>query len=291
MERRTRAEVFGSGVAVAAWPFVITDSVPPHVHDFVELALVTSGSVDHTAADGTARLGAGDVVVLRPGSWHAYALVDGEPFAVTNAYLGPELVHGSMAWLLDYPRLARLLLGGGRLRGSLPSAACTRVAGWLAQLAEEQDRPDPGLNAALLGCALVEISRAEETQSPVAPPLISEAVRTTLQALTGDLARPWTVPELAGRAGLSPSSLYRQFRDQLGSGPVEWLTRARAEAAATLLVQTELSVGAVGRRVGWPDPSYTSRRFASVYQVSPTAYRAAHADGTPARSTTVRATG
>lgn len=282
MERRTRAEVFGAGVAVAAWPFVVAESVPPHVHDFIELALLTAGSADYTTSDGTVRLEAGDVVVVRPGSWHAYGLVGGEPFAVTNAYLGAELVHGSMAWLLDYPRLARLLLGGGRLRGSLPPPVRSRVAGWLAQLAEEQDRPDPGLNAALLGCALVEISRTEDQQSPVAPPLISGPVRTTLQAMTDDLARPWTVPELAGRAGLSPSSLYRQFRDQLGSGPVDWLTRARAEAAAALLVQTELSVGAVGRRVGWPDPSYTSRRFALVYEVSPTAYRAAHAARAPA---------
>lgn len=161
MERRTRVEVFTAGVAVAAWPFVITESVPPHVHDFIELALVTAGSADYSTSDGTARLAAGDVVVVRPGSWHAYALVGADPFAVTNAYLGPEMVHGSMAWLLDYPRLARLLLGGGRLRGSLPPPARSRVAGWLAQLAAEQDRPDPGLNAALLGCALVEISRAD----------------------------------------------------------------------------------------------------------------------------------
>lgn len=282
MERRTRAEVFPAGVAVAACPFVIGEAVPPHVHDFIELALVTGGSTDYSTRDGTVRLGAGDVVVARPGSWHAYALVQDEAFSVTNAYLGPELVHGSMAWLLDYPRVGRLLLGGGRLRASLPPPVRRRVAGWLTQLAEEQDRPDAGLNSALLACALVAISRAEEQQSPVAPPPISAPVRAALQAMTAELARPWTVPELAGRVALSPSSLYRQFRDQLGSGPVSWLTRARAEAAATLLVQTELSVAAVGRRVGWPDPSYASRRFAQVYAVSPTAYRAAHASSGPA---------
>ena len=281
MERRTRAEVFGAGLAVAASPIVVVEDGPPHVHDFIELALVTAGWTDHTTRDGTVRLGAGDVVVARPGSWHAYALVRDEPFAVTNAYLGPELVHGSMAWLLDHPRVGRLLLAGGRLRASLPPPVRRRVAGWLGQLAEEQDRPDAGLKSALLACALVEISRAEEEQSPVAPPPITDPVRAALQAMTADLARPWTVPELARRVALSPSSLYRQFREQLGSGPVSWLTRARAEAAATLLVQTELSVAAVGRRVGWPDPSYTSRRFAQVYAVSPTAFRAAHSTGRP----------
>ena len=45
-----------------------------------------------------------------------------------------------------------------------------------------------------------------------------------------------------------------------------------------LLTKTDLPVAAIGRRVGWPDPSYASRRFAQVYAMSPTAYRAAHSD-------------
>lgn len=278
VELRTRAEVFGAGVAVAAWKFVLTAPVPPHVHDFVELALVTGGAAHHRTAEGAVRLGSGDLVVVRPGAWHAYEPVETPaPFSVTNAYLGPEVVHGQLSWVLEYPRLARLLLRGGRLPAPLPRRALDRVAGWLSQLAEEQEEPDRVLNAALLGCALVEISRAEERRLPTPPPALSRPVRVALQSMTEDLARPWTVAELARRAGLSPSSLYRQFRHQLGGGPVDWLTRSRAEAAATLLVQTDLPVAAVGRRVGWPDPSYASRRFSQVYDVSPTVYRAAHA--------------
>ena len=281
LERRTRAEVFGGGgggVSIAAGRVVVAEPVPPHVHDFLELALVTAGRARHRTADGSTGLTAGDLVAVRPGAWHAYQLgAAGAPFEVTNVYLGPEVVHGQLAWLMDYPRLARLLLVGGRLSAPLPAASLHRVGGWLAQLADEQDQPDAVLNGGLLGCALVEISRAEARQQPVAPPPVSRPVREALQAMTADLARAWTVTELAGRVGLSSSSLYRQFRSQLGAGPVEWLTRSRAEAAATLLVQTNLPVAAVGRRVGWPDPSYASRRFAQVYATTPSAYRAAHA--------------
>ncbi|MGI3785503.1 MAG: helix-turn-helix domain-containing protein [Janthinobacterium lividum] len=277
LERRTRAEVFSNGVSVAAWHFVLTEPVPPHVHDYVELALVTGGAGRHTTAEGTDRLLPGDVVVVRPGAWHAYTPeTAAEPFEVTNAYLGPETVHQELAWLLDYPRLARLLLVGGRLEAPLPDEPRRRVAGWLAQLAEEQRRPDQLLNAGLVQCALVEMSRATEEQVPLAPPALSTPVRDVLRIMTDDLARPWTVAELASRVQLSASSLYRQFHDQLGSGPVERLTLMRAEQAATLLVQTDLPVATVGRLVGWPDPSYASRRFSRVHQVSPTAYRRAH---------------
>jgi AraC-like DNA-binding protein/mannose-6-phosphate isomerase-like protein (cupin superfamily) len=279
LDRRTRTEVFSTEVAIAASHHHVDVSVVPHVHDFIELALVTAGSAQHRTAGGSRRLGPGDLVVVRPGGWHAYDL-DPEvgPFEVTNAYLGPELLHAELAWLLDYPALARLLLLGGQLPTRLPLDRRLRVAGWLAQLAAERTHPDVAMKAGLLGCVLIEVSRvmpdpAGERESP-----ISDAVRQSMRAMSGDLAHPWTVDEAAALAGVSASTLYRQFRTQLGTGPVQWLTGVRAERAATLLTKTDLPVAAIGRRVGWPDPSYASRRFAQVYAMSPTAYRAAHSD-------------
>ena len=280
LERRTRREVFGSGVAIAAWHFVLTEPVPAHVHDFIEIALVTAGAGWHTTAEGTQKLTLGDVVVVRPGAWHSYVPdADEGAFEVTNAYLGAETVHAELAWILDYPRLARLLLVGGRLEAPLPDRSRVRVDAWLGQLAQERHQPDRLLSAGLLQCALVEMSRSTEQQVPSTPPGLSRPVRDVLQTMSDDLARPWTVPELAFSAQVSPSSLYRQFHEQLGSGPVERLTLMRAEAAATLLVQTDLPVASVGRLVGWPDPSYASRRFRRVYQVSPVVYRRLHGTG------------
>ena len=40
-----------------------------------------------------------------------------------------------------------------------------------------------------------------------------------------------------------------------------WLDQLRGEAAARLLVQTDLPVSEIGRTVGWTDPNYASRRF------------------------------
>jgi AraC family L-rhamnose operon transcriptional activator RhaR len=278
LDRRTRLEVFSSPFPIGSSSYVVGESVPPHVHDFIELGFVTRGHVRHATVDDVSRLGPGHVAVIRPGTWHAFELEDpGEAVEVTNAYLGAELVHGQLSWVLDYPQLARLLLWGGRLPAPLPVDRGRRVAGWLAQLSEEQDSRDTVIKTALLGCVLVELARAAGEGLAVRPPSISPAVRSALQSMNGDLAHQWTVTELAHRAGISESSLYRQFRTQLGNGPVEWLTRARAERAATLLSQTDLPIAAIGRRVGWPDPSYASRRFHRVYGVPPKAYRAAHA--------------
>ncbi|MBL1120176.1 helix-turn-helix domain-containing protein [Streptomyces sp. 110] len=52
-----------------------------------------------------------------------------------------------------------------------------------------------------------------------------------------------------------------------------YLGRLRAERAAALLIETDLPVAAIGRRVSWPDPNCTSRRFRHHYGMSPAHYR------------------
>ena len=44
---------------------------------------------------------------------------------------------------------------------------------------------------------------------------------------------------------------------------------------AILLIETDLSVAAVGARVGWDDPTYVSRRFKACFAMTPAEYRSA----------------
>lgn len=103
---------------------------------------------------------------------------------------------------------------------------------------------------------------------------ISVEVRQVITMMAADLAYPWAVGDLAARVGLSASQLHRRFVSQIGVAPIQWLVRTRAEKAAALLASTDTTVSSIGRAVGWPDPNYASRRFRSVYQMTPSAYRA-----------------
>jgi transcriptional regulator GlxA family with amidase domain len=68
---------------------------------------------------------------------------------------------------------------------------------------------------------------------------ITQPVRVPLMAMSDDLARPWTVEELARIAAVSPSRPHRLFRAEVGSTPLGWLTRSRAEAS-TILANAKL---------------------------------------------------
>jgi AraC-like DNA-binding protein len=84
---------------------------------------------------------------------------------------------------------------------------------------------------------------------------------------------------------VNPSHLARSFKATFGLAPMSYLTGVRAEVAATLLLQTDRPIAAIGAEVGWPDPNYFARRFRAHVGTSPSAYRAAQRVDTAVRST------
>lgn len=85
--------------------------------------------------------------------------------------------------------------------------------------------------------------------------------------------QPLRLSELARIAGWSPRHFCIKFRRQFGVSPMAYLIQRRLHAAAALLRGTELPVGEIGERVGYPDRYYFSRHFKMCFGVPPTALR------------------
>lgn len=100
-----------------------------------------------------------------------------------------------------------------------------------------------------------------------------EVAGPALRAMHEDPAHPWTTAELAGRAGVSRTTLAKRFTELVGDGPVAYLTEWRMTLAADLLTRPELTVAAVARRVGYADAFGFSAAFKRLRGESPSAYR------------------
>jgi AraC-like DNA-binding protein len=93
------------------------------------------------------------------------------------------------------------------------------------------------------------------------------------------LDRPLRVADLARLAGLTGFRLDQRLRALYGLTTGQFLTRARIEAARTLLRTTDRPIAAVALECGYADQAAFTRRFRKSVGLTPSQYRARHREG------------
>jgi AraC family transcriptional activator of pobA len=81
--------------------------------------------------------------------------------------------------------------------------------------------------------------------------------------------------DVARAVSLSPGHLTTVVRRKTGRTVLEWIAERRMVEARRLLVQTDLAVEEVGRRVGYGHPGYFVRTFRRAHGSTPLGWRRA----------------
>ncbi len=160
----------------------------------------------------------------------------------------------------------------------LPPAIHLRDAGRLSTLVryidEETKEPMAGRDlvlSRLVEVLLVEALRRAQQQGAPASLLrgLGDArVAQVLREMHGEIARPWTVAELASRAALSRSAFFERFARVVGVSPMEYLLDWRMAVAKDLL-RRQYSITDVADRIGYGSASAFSTAFARQVGNSP----------------------
>jgi AraC-like DNA-binding protein len=116
----------------------------------------------------------------------------------------------------------------------------------------------------LVEVLLIEALRS--TTSDDAPPgllrgLADARLAPAIRQIHGQLARSWTVPQLAKAAGLSRSAFFERFTRTVGVPPMEYLLAWRMAIARDLLRHHDLGITEVAERVGYSSASTFSTAF------------------------------
>lgn len=93
--------------------------------------------------------------------------------------------------------------------------------------------------------------------------LSDRQIGAAIGAIHRDPAKRWTVETLAAEVGMSRSSFAARFRELVGEGPIEYLTRWRMLLAGRSLARGE-PVGAIARQLGYESESAFSTAFKRV---------------------------
>ncbi|MGC5034811.1 AraC family transcriptional regulator [Streptomyces sp. DT190] len=174
---------------------------------------------------------------------------------------------------------------GGRLLDALPPLLTLTPEVWDCPLTPyacaEIVRDEPGQEVVLdrlLDLLVIAALRAWFARPEAAAPawyraLADPVVGGVLRLLQDDPAHPWTVAALAAKAGVSRAALARRFTALVGQPPMAYLTGWRLALAADRLRDSDDTLDAVARRVGYGSAFALSTAFKRVYGVSPAEYR------------------
>ncbi|SFQ45055.1 AraC-type DNA-binding protein [Actinomadura madurae] len=96
---------------------------------------------------------------------------------------------------------------------------------------------------------------------------------TALRLLHDSPAHPWTVADLATKVGVSRAALARRFTALVGEPPMSYLASWRIALAADLLRETDQTVNAIARKVGYANAFALSVAFKRLRGTRPSDHR------------------
>ncbi|HEX5503645.1 MAG TPA: AraC family transcriptional regulator [Thermomicrobiales bacterium] len=257
-----------------------------HAHDFLLLAYFERGGGAIRVGGREWRVEAGDVYLVAPGEvvGAGGATRGFAEAAAWGVYFPPDVLgHGApgsfLAWRA-HPLLFPFVRGaaGGAQRLRVPPA--DRPA-WSARLAaldrELQERRDGYHEAALahLTLLLVAVGRlATDVAGDLRlrdEPLLADV----FGYIEGHYGERVSLRDVARAVSLTPGYLTTVVRRKTGRTVQDWLAERRLAEARRLLVETDLAVEEVGRRVGYGDPAYFARSFRRAHGTTPLGWRRA----------------
>lgn len=106
-----------------------------------------------------------------------------------------------------------------------------------------------------------------------APWRTDDRLRDVWQAVMQDLAKDWSLPKLAGHAGLSTKHFRRLCQQSLGRTPAQHVTSLRVQQAVHLLGTTNEKVETIAREVGYKSLFTFSHTFKKLTGSRPSEYR------------------
>jgi AraC-like DNA-binding protein len=101
----------------------------------------------------------------------------------------------------------------------------------------------------------------------------ASALRKAERFIWENYTRKISLQEIADASGLSAPYFSSVFKEEMGENLANYLNRLRVEKAATLLIESDLSLIDIASTCGFEDQSWFSKIFKSYSGVSPGKFR------------------
>jgi transcriptional regulator GlxA family with amidase domain len=98
-------------------------------------------------------------------------------------------------------------------------------------------------------------------------------IRSAQEYISDNLSADLAVATVASRVGMSARNFSRQFKQEVGMTPADYVEAMRLEAGRRLAEDTNVPMKKIARDIGFHDDVAFRRAFARKFGISPVAYR------------------
>ena len=104
-------------------------------------------------------------------------------------------------------------------------------------------------------------------------PRYNNSMENAVRYIVKNLDRDLSVKEISDDTCLSVSVLYKYFHMYFNCTPKDYINKRRVDEARKLLINTDLSIDEIARKVGFSSASYFTRVFKSIMDTTPLKFK------------------
>ena len=240
------------------------------------ICLILRGSKDTRVGTQSVSLKRGDALLVS----HDLPVTS----RITQA--SPEAPYLALILALDLGVLRSLYERVGDVVTEAPEAraltASTGHSAWTDPLERYLRMMDDPLEVQVLGPSILREIHYRLLMSPVGGMLRNlmsidshaSRIAKAIARIRSGFREPLAVAELAGIAGMSPSSFHEHFKAVTGTTPLQYLKDLRLIEAHALLGDARRSISATSFEVGYESPTHFSRDYSRKFGCPPREHQA-----------------
>lgn len=240
-----------------------------HYHRCLEISTCTKGYGIALLAHELYSYHSGDVLMIPPGCPHGGKSASGTKASWNTAYINLEMLGQHELFIPLLPiRIPLAHLEASR------TSNITRLMDVMVTEYHKRDKYQQacmhGYMAALIA-QLLRISRKRDL--PYIQNHHLDRLAPAINRIARNLSQPLPISQLASLCHLSEPQFRRLFKQQVGSGPKQYISQMRLELAQSILLNTDDSVLEISYACGYDSISAFNRAFKNYKQMTPMEFR------------------
>ena len=242
-----------------------------HAHENHEIYFLLSGARRYFIKDTIYDVSANDIIVIPKGELHRTVTYKESGYDRYVIYF-PDMYADAVRNAVGNNEFERFLTCGCV---QFPRPHAEKFRGLCSEMLYESAVNDKCTSLLLsnkLSELIISVIRYG-TPKQTSPDKNAERIQEVAHFITENYGKSITLHEAAQMAYLEDAYFCKQFKKFTGFGFVEYLTRVRAKAAASMLTETTLPVGQIAEQCGFSSSNYFGDVFKRLFGMSPREYR------------------